>query len=225
MRFEFATATRIIFGAGTLREVGPLAAEMGSRALVVTGRTPERAARLLDALAMQLPYADLPLVPVLYSRKDELYAAQFVMNKDHHLEKTMDYISLKTHTLASVFTESCIFIGNDFYRQSSLLKDVMGEAVRLAPSILWQIKAGTIGAMALQRFRANDFDVIDIGQNVAPQEFVKMAIEEKANIIGASAFMSSTRSAQKKIIKELKKFCPQCRAHSPHKRKDTKKGS
>ena len=53
--------------------------------------------------------------------------------------------------------------------------------------------------------RANDFDVIDIGQNVAPQEFVKMAIEEKANIIGASAFMSSTRSAQKKIIKELKK--------------------
>jgi alcohol dehydrogenase class IV len=53
MRFEFATATRIIFGAGTLREVGPLAAEMGSRALVVTGRNPTRAARLLDSLAAQ----------------------------------------------------------------------------------------------------------------------------------------------------------------------------
>ena len=53
--------------------------------------------------------------------------------------------------------------------------------------------------------RANDFEVIDLGQNVAPQVFVKMAIEEKANIIGASAFMSSTRNAQKKIIKELKK--------------------
>ncbi|MFB0538133.1 MAG: iron-containing alcohol dehydrogenase [Anaerolineae bacterium] len=61
MRFEFATATRIIFGAGTLREVGPLAAEMGNRALVVTGRTalrraqdkPARAAPLLDALAAQ----------------------------------------------------------------------------------------------------------------------------------------------------------------------------
>lgn len=53
--------------------------------------------------------------------------------------------------------------------------------------------------------RANDFEVIDIGQNVAPQVFVKMAIEENVNIIGASAFMSSTRRAQKKIIEELKK--------------------
>jgi alcohol dehydrogenase class IV len=51
MRFEFATATRIIFGAGTLREVGPIAAEMGSRALVVPGRTVTRAALLLEALA------------------------------------------------------------------------------------------------------------------------------------------------------------------------------
>jgi alcohol dehydrogenase class IV len=53
MRFEFATATRIIFGTGTLREVGPLAAEMGSRSLVVTGRTPARAEPLLDLLAAQ----------------------------------------------------------------------------------------------------------------------------------------------------------------------------
>jgi alcohol dehydrogenase class IV len=53
MRFEFATATRIIFRTGTLREVGPLAAEMGSRSLVVTGRTPARAEPLLDLLAAQ----------------------------------------------------------------------------------------------------------------------------------------------------------------------------
>ncbi len=50
MRFEFATATRIIFGAGTLREVAPLAAEMGNRALLITGRTSTRAAPLLKAL-------------------------------------------------------------------------------------------------------------------------------------------------------------------------------
>ncbi len=50
MRFEFATATRIIFGPGTLNEVGPIAAEMGSRALVVTGRTAARATPLLDVL-------------------------------------------------------------------------------------------------------------------------------------------------------------------------------
>jgi alcohol dehydrogenase class IV len=53
MRFEFATATRIIFGAGTLKAVGLIAAEMGSRALVVTGASPDRAETLLDDLAAQ----------------------------------------------------------------------------------------------------------------------------------------------------------------------------
>ena len=49
MKFEFATATQIIFGTGTLKQVGPLAAEMGRRALVVTSST-ARAKTLFDAL-------------------------------------------------------------------------------------------------------------------------------------------------------------------------------
>jgi alcohol dehydrogenase class IV len=50
MRFEFATAGRILFGPGTLREAGPIAAELGKRALVVTGRNTSRAAPLLAQL-------------------------------------------------------------------------------------------------------------------------------------------------------------------------------
>ena len=50
MRFEFATASRIVFGAGVLKEAGALAAEFGRRAFVVTGRSGERAAPLLDGL-------------------------------------------------------------------------------------------------------------------------------------------------------------------------------
>jgi alcohol dehydrogenase class IV len=53
MRFEFATATRIIFGAGTLGEVGPIASNVGKRALVVTGGAPQRAQPLLDILERQ----------------------------------------------------------------------------------------------------------------------------------------------------------------------------
>jgi alcohol dehydrogenase class IV len=51
MRFEFATATRILFGPGTLRDVAPFARGMGSHAFVVTGRTAGRAAPLLSALS------------------------------------------------------------------------------------------------------------------------------------------------------------------------------
>lgn len=50
MRFEFATATRIVFGAGSVRDVAPAAREMGRRALVVTGAAADRAAPLVVSL-------------------------------------------------------------------------------------------------------------------------------------------------------------------------------
>ena len=46
--FEFATAARILVGPGTLDQIGPIAAQMGRHAFVVTGRTTGRAGRLLD---------------------------------------------------------------------------------------------------------------------------------------------------------------------------------
>jgi len=50
MRFDFATATQIVFGAGTLAGAGRLARPWGTRALVVTGRHPTRAAALIPVL-------------------------------------------------------------------------------------------------------------------------------------------------------------------------------
>jgi alcohol dehydrogenase class IV len=53
MRFEFATAARIIFGPGVLRKIGPVAAGMGKKVLVVTGLPAEYATPLLNLLADQ----------------------------------------------------------------------------------------------------------------------------------------------------------------------------
>ncbi|GAB4544354.1 MAG: iron-containing alcohol dehydrogenase [Anaerolineae bacterium] len=49
-RFEFATATRIIFGNGTAQEAAPLAASFGKRALIVTGKSTQRAEKLAQSL-------------------------------------------------------------------------------------------------------------------------------------------------------------------------------
>jgi alcohol dehydrogenase class IV len=61
MSFEFATATRIIFGEGAVKQVAPAARKWCSRVLMVTGHDPERTARLraeLDAAGAQcLPFA------------------------------------------------------------------------------------------------------------------------------------------------------------------------
>ena len=48
MRFELATASRIVFGPGTVREVAPAARSMGTRALLVTGRSKARAATVTE---------------------------------------------------------------------------------------------------------------------------------------------------------------------------------
>jgi alcohol dehydrogenase class IV len=53
MKFEFATATRIIFGPGTISEAASLSGTMGKRACVVIGRTARRAEPLLERLRKQ----------------------------------------------------------------------------------------------------------------------------------------------------------------------------
>jgi alcohol dehydrogenase class IV len=58
INFEFATAARIIFGSGSLLEIGSLVAGLGRRAFVVAGGTSLRADPLLEFLAkQQISYA------------------------------------------------------------------------------------------------------------------------------------------------------------------------
>lgn len=52
--FEFATASRIIFGAGAAANAGKLTAELGWRALVVTGLDLDRSRALLQTLAAEV---------------------------------------------------------------------------------------------------------------------------------------------------------------------------
>jgi alcohol dehydrogenase class IV len=53
VKFEFATATRIVFGRGVLRDAGAFAKDLGHSALIVTGSNPSRAERLISLLDEQ----------------------------------------------------------------------------------------------------------------------------------------------------------------------------
>ena len=50
MKFEFATANRILFGTGRISEIGDLARSFGQRALLVTGGSVSRAQGIMNAL-------------------------------------------------------------------------------------------------------------------------------------------------------------------------------
>ncbi len=53
MQFEFATARKIIFGRNSLSQVAPLAAGLGSRVLLITGRKADRAGKICEDLQHQ----------------------------------------------------------------------------------------------------------------------------------------------------------------------------
>jgi alcohol dehydrogenase class IV len=66
MRFEFATATRIIFGEGTAATLPELVRSFGARPLVVTGASSERTAWLVAALSAEsLSVAGEPTVDLV----------------------------------------------------------------------------------------------------------------------------------------------------------------
>ncbi|MDP7569510.1 MAG: cobalamin-dependent protein [Arenicellales bacterium] len=57
--------------------------------------------------------------------------------------------------------------------------------------------------IVVRMLRANGFEVHDLGYNVNTLDFIKKAIEVKADIIGASALMSTTMPNQRELVKLL----------------------
>ncbi len=54
--------------------------------------------------------------------------------------------------------------------------------------------------IAIAMLRASGFEVYDLGRDVDPLDFVKRAEELHADIIGASALMTTTMPAQKELV-------------------------
>ncbi len=112
----------------------------------------------LRALAFQLPFTPHPIAPVLSSRKGEVFTALFFWNRENELQRKEKDNCFKLDALPSLFTETTVFIGNDFLNQGNLLKEWVGSHARIAPPQCWQLKASSVGALALARFDAGDTD-------------------------------------------------------------------
>ena len=56
-----------------------------------------------------------------------------------------------------------------------------------------------------------DFDVIDLGKDVSPENIVETAVREQVKLVGLSALMTTTVPAMEDTIALLKKELPDCR--------------
>lgn len=112
----------------------------------------------LKALASQIPYSGIPISPIIYSRKDEVFTARFVWSKNNELIQQIEDTCVKLDNLPSLFQELTIFIGNDFSREGPLIKNILHSKALLAAAHQWNLKASAVGALGLKRFNADDFD-------------------------------------------------------------------
>ena len=60
-------------------------------------------------------------------------------------------------------------------------------------------------------FENYNFDVIDLGKDVAPEKIVEAVINRGVNVVGLSALMTTTVASMKETITKLKESCPNVR--------------
>src|SRR6478735_6353186 len=76
--FEFATAARVVFGAGRARELPAMVDGWGERAVVLTGSKPGRHRELIEALPMEVA-----IVPVRGEPTVEVARAAVAAAREH----------------------------------------------------------------------------------------------------------------------------------------------
>lgn len=76
MSFEFATATRIIFGAGRAALLAGLVSDLGDRPLLCTGSRPDRHGDLLDRLPATTARYPVTGEPTVESARDAVAVAR-----------------------------------------------------------------------------------------------------------------------------------------------------
>ncbi len=122
-------------------------------------KTPIIGISSLRSMASQLLFSDLPIAPMLDSRKGEVFLAQFIWNNEGELIRIMEDVSLKFKDFSSLpGGDQIVFVGNNYARQGPLIKEILGPRALLAPVHCWCLRASAVGSLGLKRFRIHDFD-------------------------------------------------------------------
>ncbi|HEC57127.1 MAG TPA: cobalamin-binding protein [Candidatus Syntrophoarchaeum butanivorans] len=105
-----------------------------------------------------------------------------------------------------------VLAGEAFYAGLEILTPVIassGEKTETLGTVVCGVVLYDVHDIGMTLVRtmleANGFKCYDLGKDVPPSEFIKRAKEVDADIIAASALMTTTMPMQQRIIEELKK--------------------
>ena len=109
---------------------------------------PIAAVPTLDAMAAALPFAALPVCPVLDARKGEVYCALYRWS-GHAMRREWDYLALPPTTLAARLTEPVIALGDGAHAVAS-------PHLRPAPPHRRAPSPAAVGVLGTARLAAGD---------------------------------------------------------------------
>lgn len=102
----------------------------------------------LDAMAASMPFAALPVCPVLDARKGEVYCSLYRWD-GAAMRREWDYLALAREALAARLSEPTVLVGDG-------AEAVASRHVRLAPPHRRMPSAAAVGVLGLTRFRAGE---------------------------------------------------------------------
>ena len=111
----------------------------------------------LEAMAGQVFHADLPVIPVLTSRRGEAFTARFRWDRGRLVRESED-MSMRFDDFPEAFPEPVLFVGNDYKDQAPRIKKALGPGALLAPASLWHLRPSHVGSLGLKKMISGRLD-------------------------------------------------------------------
>lgn len=112
----------------------------------------------LEALASRIPESRHPVCPLIDSRKGEVFFGLFRRESEAGLTRLQEDTCARETDLAGLFDSPCLFLGNDYGRQASLVQALLGDKAITAPPLFWHLSASAVGAVGLGRLLRGERD-------------------------------------------------------------------
>jgi len=109
---------------------------------------PIAAVPTLDAMAAALPFAELPVCPVIDARKGEVYASLYRWDDDG-MRREWDYLAVPPKTLAARLIEPVVLVGDAAHL-------IATPYARLAPAHRRVSSPSAVGVLGLTRLAAGE---------------------------------------------------------------------
>jgi tRNA threonylcarbamoyladenosine biosynthesis protein TsaB len=113
----------------------------------------------LEALAHQLPFSSFPVIPVVDSRRGEIFTALFQWDaQQNKMNRIMEDRCVKFEDLSEIFAGSAVIIGNNFRKQAPILRGYLKSKATLAPADKWHVGAAAIARLGSERLKHGETD-------------------------------------------------------------------